>query len=144
MHKAWNTSYFDVVNITKLKACKVHADAFKTGAEACLGKTVGARKTRVDVACSCWTNSSLKEHFDLAKDCKFQEEAKKFAASLKTCRNKFSECRKYEDDAAHTISACSKNSDDLVKKVGLLVLTSIYYFTLFQFRLLPSLPMLIR
>merc|ERR1712045_982302 len=53
-------------------------------------------------------------------DCKFQDEAKAFAAALKTCRNKFSECRKYEDDAAHTISACSKNSDDLLKKVAAL------------------------
>ena len=144
VHKACNSSNFDVVNVTKLEACKVHADIFKTSAEECLGKTVGAKKTRVEDACACWTNSSLNAHVEAAKDCKFQEEAKKFAAALKTCRNKFSECRKYEDDAAHTISACSKTSNELLKSVGLLVLTLIFCFTLFQFRLLPRLPMLIR
>ena len=143
VHKACNSSNFDVVNITKLEACKVHADAFKTGAEECLGKSVGASKTSTADACACWTNSSLNGHVEAAKDCKFQEESKKFAAALKTCRNKFSECRKYEDDAAHTISACSKTSSELLKSVGL-VLTSIFCFTLFQLRLLPSLPMLIR
>merc|ERR1712079_606498 len=106
VHNACNTSNFEHVNVTKLEACKVHADAFKTGAEACLAKTVGASKTNIADACARWTNSSLNAHVEAAKDCKFQEEAKKFAASLKTCRNKFSECRKYEDDAAHTISAC--------------------------------------
>merc|ERR1711992_477406 len=80
----------------------------------------GAKKTRVDDACACWTNSSLAGHVEAAKDCKFQEEAKKFAAALKTCRNKFAECRKYEDAAAHSISACSKNSDDLLKAVAAL------------------------
>merc|ERR1712241_1597619 len=120
VHDACNSSNFDVVNVAKLEDCKLHADNFKNGAEECLGKTVGAKKTRVEDACACWTNSSLAEHTEAAKECKFQEEAKMFAAALKTCRNAFSKCRKYEDAAAHTISACSKNSDDLLKKVAAL------------------------
>merc|ERR1711992_366720 len=120
VHKACNSSNIDVVNVTKLEACKVHADAFKTGAEECLGKTVGAAKTSTADACACWTNSSLDAHVQAAKDCKFQEEAKAVAAALKTCRNKFAECRKYEDDAAHIISACSSNSADLLKSVAAL------------------------
>ena len=51
IHAACNASNFDLVNNTKLTICKSVADTFKTGAEECLGKTVGADKTSTDDAC---------------------------------------------------------------------------------------------
>ena len=106
IHTACNATNFDLVNVTKLEKCKVVAEDFKTGAGECLGKSVGADKTTTDDACACWTNPNLDETIQAAKECKFNEESKAFAAALKTCKNKFSECRKYEDEVANSILAC--------------------------------------
>ena len=120
IHVACNATNFDsIINTTKLMACKEVAETFKTGAEECMGKTVGASKTSTADACACWTNTSLDATVQAAKDCKFNEESKMFAAAIMTCRNKFAECRKYEDDVAESISACTSNADDLKKEVGL-------------------------
>ena len=83
------------------------------------GKTVGAGKTSTADAYACWTNTSLDATVQAAKDCKFSDEAKAVAAALKTCRNKFAECRRYEDDVADSIAACSTSSDALKNEVGL-------------------------
>ena len=117
IHNECNSSNFHLVNQTKLVACKDVAAAFKTGAEECLGKTVGVTKTRSDDACACWTNPSLDATVQAAKECKFSNEAKAFAAAMKTCRDKFAECRKYEDDVAESISACKSTACDLQKEV---------------------------
>ena len=119
IHDECNATNFHLVNQTKLMACKDVAEAFKTGAEECLGKTVGAKKTRTADACTCWTSDSLQATAEAAKECKFSDEAKAFAAALKSCRNKFAECRKYEDDVAESISVCRSNADDLKKEVRL-------------------------
>merc|ERR1719479_860573 len=107
IHEACNSSNFDVVNVTKLEHCKTVIEAFKAGAEECLGKSIGADKTSTDEACTCWTNETLAHTVEIAKECKFNEEAKAFAAALKVCKSKFSECRKYEDEVAESISASS-------------------------------------
>ena len=129
IHDECNATNFHLVNQTKLMACKEVADAFKTGAEECLGKTVGAKKTRTADACTCWTSDSLQATAEAAKECKFSDEAKAFAAALKSCRNKFAECRKYEDDVAESISVCRSNADDLKKEVGLVFIIDIFITT---------------
>merc|ERR1711953_1233269 len=121
IHVACNATNFDsIINTTKLMACKEVAETFKTGAEECMGKTVGAGKTSTADACACWTNTSLDATVQAAKDCKFSDEAKAVAAALKTCRNKFAECRRYEDAVADSIAACSTSSDALKKEVAAL------------------------
>ena len=119
IHMACNFTNFDLINNTRLESCQMVAENFKTGAQECLGKTVGADKTTIDDACTCWTNATFDATVQAAKDCKFNEESKMFAAAIMTCRNKFAECRKYEDDVAESISACTSNADDLKKEVGL-------------------------
>ena len=126
IHLACNSTNFDVVNITKLDACKAVAEAFKEGAEECLGKSIGATATSTDEACACWTNATFDEVVQAAKECKFNEESKALAAALKTCKGKFSECRKYEDDVGSSISACKSNADDLKKEV-VFIIGSIYH-----------------
>merc|ERR1712025_148402 len=79
IHMVCNNSNFDLVNITKLEACKSVADDFKTGAGECLGKTVGGDRTSADDACACWTNATFDETVQAAKECKFNEEASAFA-----------------------------------------------------------------
>ena len=119
IHMACNSTNFDVVNVTKLEHCKMVIEEFKTGAEECLGKSIGADKAPTDEACNCWTNETLAHSVEAAKECKFNDEAKAFAAALKTCKSTFSECRKYEDEVAESIAACKSNADDLKKEVGL-------------------------
>ena len=119
IHAACNATNFEAVNNTKLEACKVVAEDFKTGAAECLGKSVGANKTTTDDSCACWTNATFDATVQAAKECKFSEEAKAFAAALKICKNKFAECRKYEDEVANSISACKSNADDLKNTVEL-------------------------
>ena len=126
VHTACNDTNFDVVNKTKLMECKTLSADFQTGAEECLGKTVGASKTNTADACACWTNSNLDATVQAAKNCKFNNEAKSFAAALKTCRNAFSKCRKYEDAAAESISACSSSADAIKKEVRLVFIYFIY------------------
>ena len=118
VHEACNSTNFDLVNKTRLEECKAVAEDFKTGGEACLSKTVGAKKTTTDDACACWTNASLAVTVEAVKTCKFNDEAKAHAAALKTCKDEFIKCRKHEDDAAESIAACSTDADTLKKKVG--------------------------
>ena len=125
IHEACNSSNFDVVNVTKLEHCKTVIEAFKAGAEECLGKSIGADKTRTDEACACWTSATLDETVQAVKECKFNNEAKAFGAALQTCKDKFLECRKYEDEVAESISACKSNVDDLKKEVGLVFIINI-------------------
>ena len=126
VHEACNsTNFAGLVNKTKLEQCKSLSATSKTGAEACLGKTVGVDKTNPEDACACWTNSTLVETIQAAKMCKFSNEARVLATALKTCKNKFSECRKYEDAAAETILACSTDADTLIKEVGRVFITEI-------------------
>merc|ERR1711953_1104283 len=116
-HACNSTNFATLINSTRLKECETVTTTFKTGAAVCLGKSVGTGKTGTTEACTCWTNSTLDATVQAAKTCKFSDEANEFAAALKTCRNTFSECRKYEDDAANSISACSSNTTALKKKV---------------------------
>merc|ERR1719479_140419 len=120
IHMACNSTNFEAVNVTKLEECKVVAEDFKTGAGACLAKSVGADKTTTDDACACWTDATFDATVQAAKDCKFAEEAKAFAAALKTCKEAFSTCRKYEDEVSESISACKSNANDLKKAVAAL------------------------
>merc|ERR1712223_803779 len=119
IHEACNYTKFDsLVNTTRLLECDATVTAWKTEVNFCLDSWDDGYP--VADTCSCFTNDSLKALSDAAKLCKFADEAKAVAAALKTCRNTFSECRKYEDDVAEAISACSSNVDDLKKEVAAL------------------------
>merc|ERR1711963_1311783 len=58
------------------------------------------------------------------KPCKFPTEAKAVADQLKVCVAKFGECRKYEDDAAISISACSSSVSALTEEANKLTANS--------------------
>ena len=128
IHMACNSTNFEVVNVTKLEECKAVIEAFKAGAGECLSKSIGSTKTTTDDACTCWTNETLAHTVEIAKECKFNEEAKAFAAALKVCKSKFSECRKYEDEVAESISACKSDADTLKKEVGLDFIINFFHY----------------
>ena len=109
---------FTQPNMTKLNTCATLATAFKKSAQKCLDKSIGTSKN-VTAACSCWTDAAFNKTVQAAKDCKFSTEAKKIADQLKNCTKAFGKCRKYEDAAITSISACNSDSTKLTKKVRL-------------------------
>ena len=85
------------------------SETFKLRAEECQSKTVGDGKTSTDEACACWSDTTLKETFQAVKACRLPDEANEVATALKRCKNKFAECRKYEDEVSVIILACSSS-----------------------------------
>ena len=109
---------FTQPNMTKLNTCATLATAFKKSAQKCLDKSIGTSKNTT-AACACWTDAAFNKTVQAAKDCKFSTEAKKIADQLKNCTKAFGKCRKYEDAAITSISACNSDSTKLTKKVRL-------------------------
>ena len=121
-----STNFASLVNTTKLTECENLVNNFQNEAERCMVMTVGADKTITDEACACWTDASLYEKSQaVKKDCRIVKEAYNFNQALMTCKTKFSECRKYEDEAIKSISACKSNADDLKKMVGRVFIVNI-------------------
>jgi len=111
-------------NMTFIMMCDDLVTQFKTGAQECLGKTLGVNKTDATEACSCWTNPGLDAVVQQAKMCKASDEAKAIAAALKKCTSAFGKCRKFEDDANTAISACSSDTSKLTAKATTLTANS--------------------
>ena len=101
-------------NATLIKECNTSTKAFRKMAEECFAKS--KEDTAMD-ACTCWTNADLTKAGESVADCKIKEVGD-VAKGLKKCKEAFAKCRKFEDDAVSTISACSKSSDNLKKKAA--------------------------
>merc|ERR1711983_441871 len=61
-------------------------------------------------ACTCWTDAEYTELGNKIKSCKITETGD-VAKGLKACKDAFSKCRKYEDDAVASMAACSVSAD---------------------------------
>ncbi len=70
-------------------------------------------------ACTCWTDLAYAELGNKIKSCKIAETAD-VAKGLKACKDVFSTCRKYEDDAVASMAACSVSADALKAKAAAL------------------------
>merc|ERR1711936_1412466 len=101
-------------NMTLIKECNTSTKAFRKMAEECFTKS--KEDTATD-ACTCWTNADLAKLGEDVKDCKVKEVGA-IAKGLKACKDSFAKCRKFEDDAISTISACSKSTDKLKQKAA--------------------------
>jgi len=106
-------------NMTKMDACNASIVAFKTEAEMCLDMAIKA-KAMTEEVCACFTAAELDEHFEANTDCKFPEETRNITAAKNKCVEDFGKCRKYEDDAATSITACSTSASALTEKVAAL------------------------
>merc|ERR1719328_613563 len=112
-----NMSLIPQVNSTKLDACNASIVAFKTEAEMCLDMAIKA-KAMTEEVCACFTAAELDEHFEANTDCKFPEETRNITAAKNKCVEDFGKCRKYEDDAATSITACSTSASALTEKAA--------------------------
>merc|ERR1712147_489576 len=70
-------------------------------------------------ACTCWTDAEYMELGNKIKSCKIAETGD-VAKGLKACKDAFSTCRKFEDDAVASMAACSVSADTLKAKAAAL------------------------
>merc|ERR1711997_859745 len=114
-----NMSLIPQVNSTQLDACNTSIVEFKTEAEKCLDMAIKAKSMSEDV-CACFTATALDELFESNTDCKFPAETKNITTAKNKCVEDFGKCRKYEDDAATSITACSTSASAMTEKVAAL------------------------
>lgn len=101
-------------NATLIMACNTSTKAFRKKAEECFSKS--KEDTAMD-ACKCWTDAGLAKLGEDVADCKIKEVGT-VAKGLKACKDAFSKCRKFEDEAVPMISACSKDTTKLKEKAA--------------------------
>ena len=124
INKTCNTGNFPQPNTTFLSECETLVTTFKESAGLCLNKTIGSTATSTSDACSCWTATSLNTAAQSLKKCSFASESQEITKQLKKCKNAFIKCRKYEDDAISSITACSQSSSKLTAKAAQLTANS--------------------
>merc|ERR1711997_608929 len=95
------TTDFPMPNMTFVDACVNATDLFKTLATECMTMSKEATATE---ACACWS----------APEMTMASEA------VKACKDAFSTCRKFEDEAVSSMAACSVSTDALKAKAAAL------------------------
>merc|ERR1739837_8715 len=97
------TTDFPMPNMTFVDACVNATDLFKTLATECMTMSKEATATE---ACACWSAPEMTMASDAVKDCKIAE-VSSIAQGLKACKDAFSTCRKFEDEAVSSMAASS-------------------------------------
>ena len=110
------TTDFPMPNMTFVDACVNATDLFKTLATECMTMSKEATATE---ACACWSAPEMTMASDAVKDCKIAE-VSSIAQGLKACKDAFSTCRKFEDEAVSSMAACSVSVDTLKAKAAAL------------------------
>ena len=102
-----NPANFPQPNKSRLEDCSTATKALTTAVLAC-----SKEKNNTEM-CNCWMEAELEKTSKDVKTCSFKDEADAIAKQLKSCKTAFSVCRKYEDDAIKSMSACSKSTEKL-------------------------------
>merc|ERR1711936_113659 len=119
VNKSCSTS-FPAPNKTFVDACATDIKLFETLAAECYSLS---KEATADKACTCWTAPEFTISSEKVKSCKISSTAS-IAAGLKSCKEAFSKCRKYEDDAVASMAACSVTSAALKAKAAALYANS--------------------
>merc|ERR1711884_736968 len=107
---------FPAPNMTFVDMCAMDIEMFETKTAECYA--LSKADTAAD-ACTCWTDPAYAELGNKIKSCKIAETGD-VAKGLKACKDAFSTCRKYEDDAVASMAACSVSADALKAKAAAL------------------------
>merc|ERR1712156_100978 len=110
------TTDFPMPNMTFVDGCVNATDLFKTLATECMTMSKEATATE---ACACWSAPEMTMASEAVKDCKITE-VSAIAQGLKACKDAFSTCRKFEDEAVSSMAACSVSTDALKAKAAAL------------------------
>merc|ERR1739837_23019 len=97
------TTDFPMPNMTFVDACVNATDLFKTLATECMTMSKEATATE---ACACWSAPEMTMASEAVKDCKITE-VSSIDQGLKACKDAFSTCRKFEDEAVSSMAASS-------------------------------------
>jgi len=108
-----NPANFPQPNTTFIEACEKSTATFEIQAQKCVNSSM----SDVSAYCDCWTASSLNTSVEAVKPCKANTFTKKIKVQLEKCKTAFSTCRKYEDSAVESLSACSKTTEQHSQKV---------------------------
>ena len=103
---------FPKPNTTLIDECASSTKSFKEEAQKCLGLS---KETTASEACTCWTSNYMTSLSEAVKNCKIAELGD-ISKGLKNCTGAFSKCRKFEDAAVSSLSACSQNTEKLKEK----------------------------
>ena len=106
INESCNPANFPQPDKSRLEACSEATKSFSSIVKSC-------SKKKDTAACSCWLDPTLDTTAKEVKTCSFKTEADAIAKQLKACKEAFRTCRKYEDDAIKSLSACSKSTDKL-------------------------------
>jgi len=107
---------FPAPNMTFVDQCAMDIQLFENKTAECY--ELSKADTAAD-ACTCWTDAEYTELGNKIKSCKIAETGD-VAKGLKACKDAFSTCRKYEDDAVASMAACSVSADALKTKAAAL------------------------
>merc|ERR1711933_144576 len=110
------TTDFPMPNMTFVDACVNATDLFKALATECMPMS---KEATASEACACWSAPEMTMASDAVKDCKIAE-VSSIAQGLKACKDAFSTCRKFEDEAVSSMAACSVSVDTLKAKAAAL------------------------
>merc|ERR1719270_2945005 len=102
--------------MTFVDSCTNATEEFKSLASGCLSQS---KEATAGEACSCWSAPEMTMASEAVKDCKITE-VSSIAQGLKACKNAFSTCRKFEDEAVSSMAACSVSVDTLKAKAAAL------------------------
>merc|ERR1712227_853681 len=113
-----NLANFPAANMTKLDDCKSKVEKYSNMSLECFKKSRN-ESTAAD-GCACWCDEAITSLFDEIANCSKDANTDKEAANsqLKKCKKAFSNCKKYQDDAVDTLSACSASVDKLKEKAA--------------------------
>ena len=110
------TTDFPMPNMTFVDACANATANFVTMATDCMTKS---KEATAGEACTCWASEDMAAASEAVKDCKITE-VSAIAQGLKACKEAFSKCRKYEDEAVTSMAACAVSAAQLKEKAAAL------------------------
>merc|ERR1712012_918868 len=113
-----HTDNFPTANTTLIDECTTLTDKFVEEATKCLVKSKD--ETTAAEGCTCWTDPALVQLTEDVNKCKVKDAMDAIKAQLKACTKAFGACRKLEDAAVESLSACTADPAALKKKAAAL------------------------
>ena len=117
-----NLANFPEANMTALDACKAKVDEFDVETKTCFGQ-IKNEATAIQ-GCQCFISDKIKGLLTEVEACDAETAFKNAKEANKKCRDAFTSCKKYEDDAVDILSACSSDVSKLSETAKLLSMNS--------------------
>ena len=111
-----NPANFPAADSSLVEECTSLTDKFAEDAQKCMVKSKD--ESTAAEGCTCWTDPALVQLTEDVNKCKVKEDMDAIKAQLKACTKAFGACRKLEDAAVETLSACTTDSATLTKKAA--------------------------